>query len=36
MKERSSGAVFAMKVMRKADILKNPDVSNCVLCVTQL
>ncbi|XP_065891841.1 citron Rho-interacting kinase-like isoform X2 [Dysidea avara] len=26
VKERSSGAVFAMKVMRKADILKNPDV----------
>ena len=26
VKEKSSGQTFAMKVMRKADILKNPDV----------
>ena len=28
VKEKSSGETFAMKIMRKADILKNPDVSD--------
>lgn len=27
MKEKSSGEIFAMKIMRKTDLLKNPDVS---------
>jgi len=29
VKEKISGATYAMKVMRKADIVKNPDVSSC-------
>ena len=28
MKEKSSGEIFAMKIMRKTDLLKNPDVSH--------
>ena len=32
VKEKSSGQTFAMKVMRKDDILKNPDVSDTCMC----
>jgi len=32
VKEKNTGETFAMKVMRKADILRNPDVRQCIIC----